>query len=35
VNPRKTDGGMNILHVFLNIKKGKIFISPGVLLTKI
>ena len=35
VNPSKTDGGMNILHLFLNIKKGKIFISPSVLLTKI
>jgi len=35
VNPRKTDGGMNILHVLLTIKKEKILISPGVLLTKI
>jgi hypothetical protein len=35
VNPRKTDGGMNILHVFLNIKKSEIFISPEVLFIKI
>ena len=32
VNPMKTDGVMNILQ---NIKKGEIFISLGVLLTKI
>jgi hypothetical protein len=35
VNPSRTDGGMNILPVFLNINKGKIFISPWNFLRKI
>jgi hypothetical protein len=28
VNPSRTDGGMNILFVFCNIKKDEVFISP-------
>jgi len=35
VNPSRTDGGMNILPVFCNIKKGQIFISPSILFIKI
>ena len=35
VNPSRTDGGMNILPVFLNINIGKIFMSSWVLLAKI
>jgi len=35
VNPSRTDGGMNILPVFCNIKTGEMFISPWILLRKI
>jgi hypothetical protein len=35
VNPSRTDGGMNILPVFCNIKTGEMFISPWILLQKI
>jgi hypothetical protein len=34
VNPSRTDGGINILPVFCNIKTGEMFISPWILLRK-